>query len=132
MAFIHGKGAVVTLDGDDLSAYTNNIEFSREADTHETTTFGRTTKTYGAGLQDGTCTLSGIYDDAAAGPRAQVEPNLGATVTLVYKPEGTGSGKPQDSVSVVVTAYNETAAVGDMVAWTVELQCTGDVTTTDQ
>lgn len=132
MAFIHGKGTFVSLDGDDLSTYTNNTEYSGEADTHETTTYGKNSKTYAGGLKDGTATISGIYDDGAAGPRAVIKPLLGTTVEFIYRPEGTGATKPQDTVDVIVQSYEETAPVGDMIAWSAELQFTDDVTTTDQ
>lgn len=132
MAFIHGKGAYVSLGGVDLSAFTNNVEFGREADSHETTTFGKNSKTRQGGLLDGTCSVSGIYDDGATGPRATIEPLIGTVVPLVHRPEGTGTGKPQDTVSVLVQAYNETTPVGDMIAWSAELEFSDDVATADQ
>lgn len=132
MTFIHGKGLFVSLDGSDLSTFANNVEYHGEADTHETTTFGKNSKTYQGGLKDGTASIDGIYDDGTAGPRAVIKPLLGTTVELIYRPEGTGSGKPQDTVDVVVQKYEETAPVGDMIAWTCEVQFSDDVTTADQ
>ena len=40
MAKIHGKVTFVSLDGDDLSAHSNNVEFVRSGDSHDVTTFG--------------------------------------------------------------------------------------------
>lgn len=129
MAFVHGKGTAVTIDDNDLSAYANNVTFTRTADSHETTTFGKNSKTYVSGLKDGTATVEGIYDSTAAtGPGAVFRPLLGgASVVLVYEPEGTGVGKPLATVSVIVTSYEETAPVADMVTWSAELQFTGDI-----
>ena len=132
MAFIHGKGAYVSLNSVDLSAFVNEIQFNRSSDTHDTTTMGKNAHTYQGGLLDGTCTLNGIYDDGMTGPRATVEPLIGTTTTLKHRPEGTGSGKPEDTAQVVVESYEETSAVADMIAWTCTLQITGDVTTVDQ
>lgn len=132
MAFVHGKNAFVSLNASDLSTYSNNVVFGRVADSHDTTTFGKNAKTYQGGLTDGTCTISGIYDNGAAGPRAIIEPLIGSTVELIYRPEGTGSGRPEDTVDVVVTSYEETAPVADMIAWTCELQLSDDVATVDQ
>ena len=133
MAFIHGKDTVVTLDGDDLSAFANQSELSRSSDSHDVTTYGNDSHVYTGGLLDGTASISGIYDNTAStGPRAVIEPLLGTVVTLIRQPEGAGTGKAQDSVSVLVTRYVETNPVADMVTWSVELQLSGDVTTTAQ
>jgi hypothetical protein len=75
----------------------------------------------------------GIYDNTAStGPRAVIEPLVGTKVPAVRRPEGTGSGKPQDTVDVVVTSYVETSPVADMVTWSVELQGSDAVASTTQ
>lgn len=134
MAFVHGKGTVVTLDGDTLSAYTNNVQFNRSADAHDVTTFGKNSKVYQAGLKDGTATIQGIYDSTVStGPGAVLRPLVGgAAVELVYRPEGTGSGKPEAAVDVLVTAYEETAPVADMITFSATLQFSDDIDDTAQ
>lgn len=130
MAFVHGKGTAVTLDSKDLSVYSNNVQFNRSADSHETTTFGKVAKTYASGLKDGTATVQGIYDDTAAtGPGAVFRPLLGgAAVEFEYLPAGGGVGASTHTVDVIVTAYEETAPVADMVTWSATLQFSDDVT----
>lgn len=130
MAKIHGKGVNITIGAVDLTAFANNVEFGREAEAHDSTTFGNGSKVYTGGLKDGSITVSGLYDSAAGGPRATLEPLLGTTVTVVYKPEGTGTGKPTKTVPAVMKTYNESAPVADMVTWTSEYQMSGDVVTT--
>lgn len=132
--FVHGKGVVVTIDGDNISAYTKNVEFSREADTHDTTTFGQNSKTYASGLKDSTVKLEGVYDNTVAtGPGAVLRPLLGAAaVPFLYRPEGVGVGKAQSAVDVIVNSYEESAPVDDMITWTAELQCSGDIADTAQ
>lgn len=133
MPFVHGKGTYVSLDGDDLSAFSNNVEYNRSGDSHDVTTFGKNSHVYQGGLGDGEATITGVYDNTAlTGPRGVIEPLIGTVVPLVYRPEGTGSGKPQDTVNALVTAYNEAAPVADMVTFTVELQFSDDVATTAQ
>jgi len=133
MAFVHGKNTVITLDGDDLSAFTNTSELTRGADTHDVTCYGATDHVFSGGLGKGTASMGGVYDNTAAtGPRAVIEPVIGTVVTLIRKPEGTGAGKPQDSVSVVVEEYVETSPVADMVTWSVKLLMSGAVTSTTQ
>lgn len=132
MAFKHGKDTYVSLDGTDLSAFTNNTQYTNTADSHDTTTYGKNAHTFKGGLKNGTCTISGVYDDGMAGPRATIQPMVGTNVPFVFRPEGTGSGLPEDTVDVLVTSYQETSPVADMVTWTAELQLSDDVTTADQ
>jgi hypothetical protein len=133
MAFVHGKNTYLSLDGDDLSAFTTESELERTSDKHDVTTYGKNSHVYAGGLLDGKAGAQGIYDNTAGtGPRAVIEPLIGTLVTLVRRPEGTGTGKPQDSVQVLVEKYVETSPVADMVKWAVELQPSDDVTTTSQ
>jgi len=132
VAFVHGKGTAVSIDDNDMSPYTNNVAFNRSADSHDVTTFGRNSKRYQSGLKDGTATVSGVYDNTAmTGPGAVFRPLVGgAEVELVYEPEGSGTGRPVATVNVIVTAYNETSPVADMVTWEATLQFSGDIADT--
>lgn len=134
MAFVHGRGTVVSIDGDALTAYSNSVAFARSADSHDVTTFGKSSKVYSPGLKDGTATIEGIYDSTGStGPGAVLRPLVGAAaVALVYQPEGTGSGKPTATVDVLVTAYEETAPVADMITWSATLQLSDDIADTTQ
>lgn len=133
MAFVHGKDTYISLDGDDLSAFTNASELSRTADSHDVTTYGKSSHVFHGGLKNGTGSMSGIYDNTAGtGPRAVIEPLVGTVVELVRRPEGTGAGLPQDTVDVLVTGYTETNPVADMVAWSCDLQLSDDIDTTAQ
>lgn len=141
MAFVHGKNTYIALSGSslpvtgtaDLSAYTNTSELTRTADSHDVTTYGKNSHVFSGGLKGGTATMGGIYDNSlSAGPRAIIEPAIGETVTLTRRTEGTGNGKPQDVVDVVITQYVETSPVADMVTWSCEMQLSDDVDTTAQ
>lgn len=129
MAFVHGKGTATTINGDDLSIYSNSVAFKRSADTHDVTTYGKNAKVYAPGLTDGEATVSGIYDNTAlVSPGAVLRPLIGAgAVELVYMPEGAGTGKPTATVDVLVSAYEETAPVADMVTWSATLQLSDEI-----
>ncbi len=124
MTFVHGRVVAVSIDGDDLSAYVNSVEFDRTADSHDVTTFGRASRVYQSGLGDGSATVEGIYDDTeSTGPGAILRALVGvAAVELVYRPEGVGVGRPSSTVDVIVTKYDETSPVADMISWSAELQ----------
>ena len=132
MAFVHGKGVVYSIDGDDLSAYSSSVTFSRSADTHDVTTFGKDSKVYAPGLKDGTAKIEGVYDNTAStGPGAVLRALIGAAaVSLVYKPEGTGTGKPIATVDALVNSYEESAPVADMITFSAELQLSDDIADT--
>jgi hypothetical protein len=134
MAFRHGRHTVVTIDGTDLSTSTNSTDFNDGTDSHDVTCYGASRKAYHAGLGDGKITISGVHNDDATGPRAVLKPlkTAGSVVPFVFRPEGTGSGKAQSAVDVIVVAYNESAPVADMIKWTAELQMSGDLDETDQ
>lgn len=134
MAFVAAKGVVVTIDGDDLSTYSNSVTFTRTADALDVTTFGHNSKVYISGLKDGTGSFEGIYDSTAmTGPGAVLRPLVGGlAVTLVYRPEGTGTTKPEAEVDVIVTSYEESAAVAETISWTCEFQMSDDIDDTPQ
>ena len=136
MAFVHGKSAVFKLDNSsgtlvDYSAYLDNVGFPRSVDTAETTTFGvaGSAKTYIVGLSDATVSLSGLFDATADGTLAGV---LGqaATLSFEYGPAGSTGGFIKYTGEAIMKSYSVTAAVGDSVKASVELQVTGAVTRT--
>lgn len=133
MAFIHGKNTNITVDGKDLSQYTDSSEIKRSADDHDVTTYGNDAHVYAGGLLDGTFTMSGTYDSTAStGPRAVLNGILGTVVEIVRQPEGTGAGKAQDTFNALMTSYVETSPVADMVKFSVDFNISGDVDSTAQ
>lgn len=133
MSRTHGKYTVVKINGVDLSQYSNNSQIEVTADTTDTTTYGKNSHVFDGGLKNGTATVSGLYDSTVStGPRAVLLPLVGSKVTMVHRPEGTGSGLPQDVVDVVVTKYTQTSPVADYVTWAVDLQFSDDVNSAAQ
>jgi hypothetical protein len=132
MAFVHGKDTVLILDGDDLSVYCNTSELEQEADEEDVTTYGVDDYVFAGGLRKGSASMGGIYDNTDSGPKAVIEPLIGSVVTLVRRPEGTGSGLPQESVSVLVKKYTETNPVNGMIKWSADLTKSGAITRTTQ
>lgn len=133
MATSHGKKTVVILNGVNLSQYTNTSTVEITPDMHDVTTYGSDWHLFVGGLLTGNFTLGGFYDTTAVtGPRAVMLPLVGQTVTFIHRPEGTGSGLPQDSCSVVVGKYTQTHPTADMVTWALELQGATAVVSTPQ
>lgn len=132
MAFKHGKDTEISLDGDDLSEFCNTSQLDQEADEHDTTTYGRDDYVFQGGLKKGAFSMGGVYDDSATGPKAIIEPLIGTVVVLVRKPEGSGAGKPAETVNVLVKKYTETNPVADMITWSCDMTKSGALTATDQ
>ena len=132
MAFVHGKSSVFKLDNasgslTDISSFVNNVDFPETADVAETSVLGASNKTYIVGLKDATISLGGLFD-------ATVDAILGAvvgqtaTLSYEYSPEGTASGKIKYTGEAILTNYALSSPVGDVVAYSADLQCSGAVT----
>ena len=132
MAFVHGKNSVFKLDNasgslTDISAFVNNVDFPETADVAESSVLGASNKTYLVGLRDASISISGLFD-------ATVDAILGdvvgqtATLSYEYSPEGTASGKVKYTGEAILTNYALSSPVGDVVAYSADLQCSGAVT----
>jgi hypothetical protein len=133
MSFVHGKDTEITVAAGDLSQYTNTSQFTRGADSHDVTTYGKDDHVFAGGLRTGGFTMGGTYDNtAASGPSAKLVPLIGTVVEIIRKPEGTGTGKPQQTFDAVLTQFQETSPVADMVSWSAEFTVSDAVVTTSQ
>jgi len=132
MAFVHTKATVVTVGGYDLSTYTNQSQIERGADKHDITCYGADDYAYGEGLKSGKFSMGGVYNSATTGPRARLLALIGTIPAIIRRPEGTGSGLPQDSFTAVCEKYVESNPVADMIKWTCDFTISGPVATTAQ
>lgn len=124
----HGKDTYVSLAATDISTFTDSTTYNQGADEHDSTCYGAEGHEFTGGLKTGTVTIGGKYVTGASGPRAVIAPLLGTKVAFVYRPEGTGTALPEDTATVLVKAYNQSAPVADIVRWTAELTISGVVT----
>jgi len=132
--FIHGKNAQFSLDSNNISNTLNEISMPREIETAETTAFGTQDKTYITGLSDATVSMSGLFDatvdSAIAVSIANLKSGSVASVAFIYGPSGSGSGSPKFTGNALVTSYELSSPVGDVVTYSLECQVTGAVTNT--
>ena len=132
MAVVHGKNSVFKLDNasgslTDISAFVNNVDFPETADVAETSVLGASNKTYLAGLKDANISLAGFFDATADAIFGAVI-GQSATLSFEYSPEGTASGKIKYSGECILTNYALSSPVGDVVAYSGDLQVSGAVT----
>ena len=134
MAFGHGKSAVFKLDDSggtlrDLSSYINEASMPRDIETAETTAFGSSAKSYIVGLTDATISISGMFDSTADGYLAGVV-GQAATLSFEYGPLGSTAGMVKYLGECILTSYELSSPVGDVVTFSGDLQVTGAITRT--
>ena len=129
MAFVHGKSAYFKNNSTDLSSYCDEVSLPRSIETAETTTFGKSAKTYITGLTDATISASGSWDATADGV---IAPLVGSSslVTWEVGPAGSTAGNVKYTGSAIITSYEVSAPVGDKVTFTLELQSSDSITRT--
>ncbi len=130
--FAHGKSTNFSLDDTggtsrDLSNVLVSVDFPEIIETAETTAFGATSKSYIVGLRDATISVSGLWDATVDGYIIGTEP---ATRTFIFGPAGSTSGYVKYTGEAILTNYSVSSPVGDVVTFSLDLQCTGGVTRT--
>jgi hypothetical protein len=130
--FRHGKAAVFKVDDSggtlrNISDTLNSVTFPREAEVLETTSFGSSDRTYIVGFKNGTISIEGSFDATVDGYLAGI---LGqdATVSFEYGPEGSTSTYTKYTGEAILTSYETSAGVGDVVSYSAEFQISGAVT----
>ena len=125
--FNHGKNAVVLLDNTNLSTTLTDASVSLTADVAETSTFTASSKTYVAGLKDGTVTLSGYFESSSPDADAEFLSQLGSSGSAYsIAPIGYTRGNPTEFGNVIETSYDRSADIGSVVAVAVAFQFDGD------
>ena len=130
--FRHGKSTVFKVDNNagsltDISNTLTDVSFPQSVDTAETSAFGASAKSYIVGLSDATLSVSGNFD-------ATVDAHLAAivgkadSVSFEYGPEGSTAGYVKYTGEALLTSYEKSGAIGDVVTYSAEFQITGAVT----
>lgn len=130
MAFIHGKKTAVLYNGSNLSPFFNEASMSQDVETAETTAFGNDAKTYITGLQDGTMSMSGMFDGSTGAIDEVLTTTLGAEspdVATIVPGGMTAAGVATFSAEVRETSYEISSPVSDVVAANLEVQATGGI-----
>lgn len=127
MAFLHGRKTFVYIDQYNMSAYFNTASIKTPIETAETTSFADSQKKYIGGLADGTFSLGGMFDGAAAATdivlRGIIQPTVDSVITVVRSSLTVGS-----TVSTgggILTSYDVSSPVGDVVSVSAEFQGSG-------
>lgn len=137
MAFVHGKGAAFRIDNAagsliDISQFCDEISFPQTVETGETTTFQQNSKTYIVGLRDSTLSVSGKVDPAGdllfSALVDALTTGASASASWEFGPAGSAAAAIRYTGECIVTGYDISSPVGDVVSFSLDLQVTGDVT----
>lgn len=114
----------------DVSAYANESGLTREIDSLEATTFGKTSKVYKAGLKDSSFTLSGEWDPTVD---ALLDGISGLSDrSFEYYPQGVGTGLPKYAGNCLLTKYETKDKVDELGEFSADFQGSDTVTRTVQ
>lgn len=134
---VHGKNTYIAIDdadGDltDISDIGTESGLSRSLDTADASHFGSQAKEYVAGQDDATGTVSGLFTPAQdAMLNAAFEALISGarpSLTFRYGPAGSTLNQPYYEQEVIITSYEVTGSVGDLVTANLSLQRTGPTT----
>jgi hypothetical protein len=135
MPFYNSKNAYVSVAGTDISAFCDNASLDRTNEQADTTPFQQAHKSSQSGLNSATYSIAGKYDPTATtGPAAVLTAAAlgGVAVSVVHRPEGTGSGLEQNAFSAILTSYKESTTAGDTTKFEAAFEVTGTITDTTQ
>jgi hypothetical protein len=125
---------VIVFAGSTVTSSCASVTISVEADDVETTAFGASGgwRTRIGGLKQGSVDFEFHQDFAGGSIDALFWPNLGGTVAVKVRPQGTaaiGTTNPEYQFDVLVAQYSPIdSAVGDLATVSVSLPITGPVT----
>ena len=123
MAFIHGKDTVVLLGKDNVTSYFHEHSAAVEVEMHDSTVYGKSAKTYVAGLIDGTVSLGGLWDGAASAIDSILSALIGAAASvLTIGLNGTTVGNRATLASPLETSYEIDDSVSELVGISFEGQ----------
>lgn len=124
----HGKDTALLVDQYNLSAFFNSSDWGRNCDTHETTTYGASAKTYQSGLKDGSLSVEGLYDAGVGASDAVLSAALGASggqlISLLLQGSALMGGRAKIA-KALETGYDISNPTSDIVSVSAEFQPDG-------
>ena len=126
MAAIHGKNGYLLVNAQNFSTYLKSTGLDQSTDVVDVTTFGGNSKSYIAGLHDGTIPLEGVWDTTVDGYLEAIK--TAGSVAFVYAPAGNTAGNVTYSGNAILTSKNISQDMGSEISFSATLQITGDAT----
>ena len=128
--FRHGKNVKVFVNEFDFSSYFTDMTATSSVETAETSTFGSSAKEYITGLQDGTVSVSGMFESTTGLGTDEFFANaLGSStkVKVIVAPEGHANGYRAVMLQADDTSYEVSGAIADVVQASAEFQSSNGI-----
>ena len=125
MAVYTGKSLTVLLDSQALS-HVRSASLNHSIDLVEKTAAADTVKQYATTTKDFTATVEVLHDDSTELFDSELVP--GTSGELKIRPEGTGAGNVVISGNAIITSVDFGVPYDGVVAVSIALQGTGDLT----
>ena len=125
MAVHKGSEGAIKI-GSATVAEVKSYSLDESADTIETSNMGSSARTYLASLTSFSGSVDCMWDETDSSQNALA---VGSTVTLLWYPEGSGTGATYYSGSVIVTGKNITGSFDGLVEASIAIQGSGAITT---
>lgn len=131
MPAYRGKSVVVLFNGQDISGDGRSISFQESADALDASKYGMDRKAKLGGLEDGSGTFEGL-DSTGNWTTAWDEIAVGSLATLQIRPEGTGGGLREFSVTALVTSRSLDTPYDNLATFSMAFEMSGDPTESTQ
>ena len=129
MATITGNDGVVLI-GSDVIAEVRSFSITETAEQIEDTVLGDTNRTYKAGMSEVSGTISCYFDDSDT--NGQEAMDVGSSVSLVLRPEGTGTGLANWSVTATILEASTEVNMNEIVTRDFSWSASGSLTKATQ
>ena len=129
MATITGNDGVVLI-GSDVIAEVRSFSITETAEQIEDTVLGDTNRTYKAGMSEVSGTISCYFDDSDT--NGQEAMDVGSSVSLVLRPEGTGTGLANWSVTATILEASTEVNMNEIVTRDFNWSASGSLTKATQ
>jgi hypothetical protein len=121
-----GKDGYISFQGVEISADYRSFDLDLKLDTVEKSAGSEASKSYLPALKDGTAKLTYAYS-GTAGTAYTSKLRVGQQGTLLWGPEGNGTGKPKGGVVALVIGHSQPLVYNELITRTVTFQFTGDL-----
>ena len=130
MAFRHGRKTGIAFQGADLTTYLNEAGANHTVETAETTAFSDDSKNYIVGHQDGTVSLSGMFDGGTDAIDEVIQGQLGTEdgAHVLVQQGYDAADIPGIRVQFAkgeLTNYEISSPLGDVTAVSIEINADG-------
>ena len=125
MPAIFGGNGYLELDSNNMSIYLKSGGLDSTLDTIDVSTWGDASKDYITGLEDGSFSLEGVWDETVDGYMSVMK---GVKKPFTYGPAGNTAGMVEYSGNGILTSYNIGNDISGEVRFSATFQVTGGVT----